>query len=75
MWLTIDHCLCYFLAWYDAQMSKYQRDRQDTELEKVFEEKLTPGGTESEVWRTAELGDDERVKIREHKVSQSLIVV
>lgn len=56
-------------------MAKYQRDRQDTELEKVFEEKLTPGGTESEVWRTAEVGDDERVKIREHKVSVTELVV
>jgi kettin, putative len=55
-----------FLAWYDQQVKKYQKDRKNTELDKVFEEKLTPGGTEVEVWRTQAVAEGERVKIREH---------
>lgn len=56
-------------------MARYQKDRKETELEKVFEEKLTPGGTEKEVWRTAELNEEERVKIREHQTSGKVCTV
>lgn len=29
------------LAWYDIELSQYQRERQDTELERVFDERHT----------------------------------
>ncbi|XP_015783235.1 titin isoform X1 [Tetranychus urticae] len=56
--------------WYDYDISRYQKERKETELDKIFEEKLTPGGTEKEVWRTEELSEDERVKIREFQTDQ-----
>lgn len=30
-----------FLAWYDSELVPYQKERQETELEKVFEERNT----------------------------------
>lgn len=43
-----------FVAWYDAEIKSYQKVRTATELEDVFEEKLTPGGTKIDVWETKE---------------------
>ena len=43
-----------FIAWYDAEIKSYQKVRTATELEKVFEEKLTPGGTKIDIWQTKE---------------------
>lgn len=60
------------VAWYDYDISRYQKERKETELDKIFEEKLTPGGTEKEVWRTEELSEDERVKIREFQTDQEV---
>ncbi|RWS09309.1 titin-like isoform X1, partial [Dinothrombium tinctorium] len=59
--------------WYDSSVGKYQRERQETELQKVFEEKLTPGGTEVQVWKT-EQTDDERVKVTEVKKYKTDVV-
>ena len=30
-------------AWYDYDLKQYQKERQDDELERVFEEKVRPG--------------------------------
>lgn len=30
-----------YLAWYDIELSQYQRERQETELERVFDERNT----------------------------------
>lgn len=38
-----DHLLnlCFTLAWYDYDLTQYQKDRYETELEKTFEERQT----------------------------------
>ncbi|GFY64285.1 titin [Trichonephila inaurata madagascariensis] len=51
--------------WYDAEIKSYQKVRTECELEKVFEEKLTPGGTQIDVWKTKE--DDEGDHVKEVK--------
>lgn len=58
------------IAWYDYDVTRYQRDRQVTELEKVFEEKLTPGGTEVDLWRTEQVTEAERVKVKERVIEE-----
>lgn len=50
--------------WYDPKMKKYQIQRKQEEVTKVFDEKLTPGGTEVARWSTEE-ENDERVKKQE----------
>lgn len=56
------------IAWYDDHVSKYQLERQTSELDKVFEERVTPGGGEEVVWYTEKLNDEERIKIRDKVV-------
>lgn len=41
-------------------------------MDKVFEEKLTPGGTEVKLWRTEQLSEEERVKVKEHLTEEEL---
>lgn len=48
-----------FIAWYDAEIKSYQKVRVAGELDQIFEEKLTPGGTKIDVWNTKE--DDEGI--------------
>ncbi|XP_013787479.1 titin-like, partial [Limulus polyphemus] len=50
--------------WYDSEVKRYQKDRQESELQRVFEEKLTPGGTKVDVWKTQEY-EGEHVKIKQ----------
>lgn len=52
--------------WYDYKISKYQRERREQELGKVFDEKLTPGGTEIARWKTQQTEEEKRVKVQEH---------
>lgn len=33
--------LCFTIAWYDYELTQYQKDRSETELEKTFEERQT----------------------------------
>ncbi|GIY11090.1 titin, partial [Caerostris extrusa] len=49
--------------WYDAEIKSYQKVRTACELEKVFEEKLTPGGTRIDVWKTKEDDEGDHVKM------------
>jgi titin len=37
-----------FVAWYDYDLTQYQKERQDTELEEVFETRNTAAGTHPE---------------------------
>lgn len=32
-------CVCVYVAWYDIELSQYQKERHDTELERVFDER------------------------------------
>lgn len=50
--------------WYDQDVKSYQRYRHETELERVFEEKLTPGGTRIDVWKTEQGVEGEHQKIK-----------
>ena len=50
--------------WYDIEHVRYQKERYESELDKIFEEKLTPGGTEVKVYRT-EQGSQGHVKVQE----------
>jgi len=50
--------------WYDHEHARYQKERYENELEKVFEEKLVPGGAEVKVWRTEE-SQEGHVKVLE----------
>lgn len=53
--------------WYDHSHARYQKERYESELEKVFEEKLTPGGTEIKLWRTEQNAPEggKHVKVQE----------
>ncbi|XP_067120871.1 titin [Centruroides vittatus] len=48
--------------WYDSEIRSYQHQRQECELEDVFEEKLTPGGTRIDVWHTEESEEGDHIK-------------
>ncbi|CAN8024063.1 unnamed protein product, partial [Ixodes persulcatus] len=52
--------------WYDQDVKSYQKYRHETELQRVFEEKLTPGGTKIDVWKTeaSTEGDHQKIKQR-----------
>jgi hypothetical protein len=56
--------LLYPTAWYDTDHVRYQKERYASELEKVFEEKLAPGGADIKVWRT-EQASEGHVKVLE----------
>ncbi|KAI1293738.1 Titin [Halotydeus destructor] len=58
--------------WYDTDLTRFQKERKETELEKVFEEKLNPGGSEALRYRTEQLSEAERRKITEHISSKTL---
>lgn len=45
------------VAWYDDQVTRYQKDRKGCELERVFEERLKPGDTLVDLWHTTEDDD------------------
>ena len=60
--------------WYDYKISKYQRERKEQELNKVFDEKLTPGGTEIARWRTQQTEQQERIKVQEHVLDKIVSV-
>ncbi|XP_022243271.1 titin-like [Limulus polyphemus] len=51
--------------WYDSEVKTYQQYRHETELQRVFEEKLTPGGTKVDVWQTQEAEAGERMQIKQ----------
>jgi titin len=56
------------LAYYDENVTKYQIERQNSELEKVFEERTAPGeggAEESVVWYTGKVDEQNRIKIRD----------
>ncbi|CAG2164046.1 unnamed protein product [Oppiella nova] len=54
--------------YYDENVTKYQIERQNSELEKVFEERTAPGeggAEESVVWYTGKVDEQNRIKIRD----------
>ena len=59
--------------WYDTKMKKYQVQRKQEEINKVFDEKLTPGGTEIARWKTEQQEENERIKIQEHLIDEKQI--
>jgi hypothetical protein len=59
------------IAWYDEQVGKYQLERQTSELEKVFEERV--GETEEVIYYTEQVNNEERIKIREKVIDDMTI--
>lgn len=57
--------------WYDPKMRKYQVQRKNEEVNKVFDEKLTP--TETARWKTEQDEEDKRVKVQEKLVDEQQI--
>lgn len=59
--------------WYDPKVRNYQVRRKEEEVNKVFDEKLTPGGTEISRWKTEQQSEVERTKVQEHLVNEQEI--
>lgn len=58
---------------YDENIVKYQIERQNSELEKVFQERVTPGGTEEVIWYSGKVDEQNNVKIRD-KVKDDITI-
>lgn len=58
--------------WYDSKIQKYQVERKQEEVNKVFDEKITP--TETARWKTEQKDENKRVKVQEHLVDEEQIL-
>lgn len=57
--------------WYEQNLRKYQVQRKQEEVNKVFDEKLTP--TETARWKTEQDEEDKRTKVQEKLVDEQQI--